>query len=340
MARDERLAESEAETPARPWLLAALGAVGGLGALAAVNQLIAMSAGELYSTLDGDESRYAWEYGDIEYTVRGRGAPLVLVHGIYAGASSFEYRHVFEALSRTHRVYAPDLLGFGLSARPPVVYTPELYVQLLLDFARQVMGAADHPVSVVASSLAATYAIRAAAEQPGLFERLGLIEPVAKDMAGVARPDPLGPLWRQLLRSPLIGQSLYNLASSRRSLRHYLRHHVYADPAAVTSGLVDYYYTAAHQHGARFAPASLISGTLDVSVAAPYAELSQPILLIWGKDSRVAPLDQAKAFRQTNPHAEMRVHDCGALPHVERPDEFVAEVADWLRAGSRPRANG
>ncbi|HEY7779270.1 MAG TPA: alpha/beta fold hydrolase [Ktedonobacterales bacterium] len=344
MGRDERMpamdADTDLGTAARPWLLAALGAAAGLGALAAANRIIAMSAGELYNVLEGDEGRYAWEHGDIAYTVRGRGAPLVLLHGIYAGASSFEYRRVFDALSQTHRVYAPDLLGFGLSARPPVVYTPELYIQLMLDFARQVMGAADNPVSVVASSLAASYAIRAAAEQPRLFERLVLIEPVGIDMDGSIRPTPIAPLMRRLLRTPLIGQGIYNVASSRRSMGYFLRHAVYADRAAVTSGLVDYYYTAAHQDGARYAPASFISGALDTPVAADYAELRQLILLVWGKDSKVAPLDQAKAFRQSNPRAEIRVLDCGALPQVERPDEFVSEVTTWLRAGTRPRANG
>jgi pimeloyl-ACP methyl ester carboxylesterase len=344
MGRDERSAETDVRTElgaaARPWLLAALGALAGLGALAAANQVIAMSAGELYNVLEGDEGRYAWEHGDIAYTVRGRGAPLLLLHGLYAGASSFEYRRVFEALSQTHRVYAPDLLGFGLSARPPVVYTPELYVQLILDFARQVMGAADNPVSVVATSLAATHAIRAAAQQPRLFERLALIEPVGIDMTGAARPAALGPVLRQVLRSPLIGQGIYNLASSRRGMGFFLRHEVYADRDAVTSGLVDYYYTAAHQEGARFASASFFSGTLDAPVAATYADLRQPILLIWGKDSRIAPLDRARAFRQSNPQAEIRVLDCGALPQVERPSEFVTEVTAWLRSGTRPRMNG
>lgn len=321
----------------RSWAAAAAGVAAGAGMLAATNRLIAMSAGELYSVLGGEEGRYAWDHGDIFYTVRGRGAPLVLVHGIYAGASSFEYRRVFEPLSRHYRVYALDLLGFGLSARPPIAYTPGHYIRLIQDFTRQVMGGADHPVSVVASTLGAAFTVRAIAERPNLFERLVLIEPTGLELLNSPRLTPEGQIARALLRSPLLGESLYNLIASYAGIRYFLKRQTYADPAAVTPDLVDYYHTSAHQRGARYAPASFISGGLDTPIAGAYPTLKQPILLVWGKDARITPLEQARAFRQSNPRAEIRVFDCGALPQDERPDEFVHEVSAWLRAGSRTR---
>lgn len=315
----------------------ALGAAAGASALALANRFIATAAGETYSTLRGEEGRYAWEHGDIFYTVRGRGAPLLLVHGIYAGASSFEFRRVFEPLSHQFRVYALDLLGFGLSARPPVTYTPELYVRLLQDFMRQVMGAADHPVSVIASTLGAAFAVRAVDEQPDLCARLVLIEPTGIETLSTARVSPARRAWRDLLRTPLVGQSLYNVVASRPSIRYFLRRLTYADPDAVTPALVDYYYSTAHQPGARYAPASFISGTLDTPIASAYERLRVPILLVWGKDARFTPLENARGFRQLNSRAELRVLDCGALPPDEVPDEFVREVGAWLRSSQRSR---
>jgi pimeloyl-ACP methyl ester carboxylesterase len=315
----------------------AIGLATGAGVLAVVNRLIAMSAGETYSVLRGDEGRYAWEHGDIFYTVRGRGAPLLLVHGIYAGASSFEYRRVFEPLARQFRVYALDLLGFGLSARPAVAYTPGLYIQLLQDFAGQVMGAADHPISVVASSLGAALTIRAVDERPDLFERLVLIEPTGIETLNSPSESPVRRSVRGVLRSPLLGQGVYNLVASRSSIRYFLKRQTYADPDAVTPALVDYYYTTAHQPGARFAPASFISGTLDTPVTSAYERLTVPILLVWGKDAPLTPLEQARGFRQHNTRAEIHVFDCGALPPDEVPDEFAREVGAWLRTSLRSR---
>lgn len=326
-----------ANTGSRAWGWAALGVAAATGVLAATNRLIAMTAGETYSTLGGEEGRFAWQHGDVFYAVRGRGAPLLLVHGVYAGASSFEYRRVFEPLSEQFRVYALDLLGFGLSARPRVDYTPALYIQLIRDFARQVMGAADHPVSVIASTLGAAFVVRAASEQPDLFSRLVLIEPTGIATLASHVRNPLTRITRALLSSPVLGEGLYNGITSRPSIRYYLRRQTYADHAAVTPALVDYYHTTAHQPGARYAPASFISGMLDTPIATAFASLTQPILLLWGKRARFTHVEQARAFRQQNPRADLRMFDCGALPQDEMPVEFVREVSAWLRHGTPSR---
>jgi pimeloyl-ACP methyl ester carboxylesterase len=332
--------QMQARASARGWIWTPLGLAAAAGGLAVANRLIAMSAGEPYSVLGGEEGRYAWEQGDVHYTVRGRGMPLLLVHGVYAGASSFEYRRVFEPLSREFRVYALDLLGFGLSARPPVMYTPQLYIRLIEDFTRQVIGGTDHPISIVASSLAAAFAIHAAANRPSLFERLVLIEPTGLEVLNAPRVTPDREIARRILRSPLVGQGLYNLVASRPSIRYFLKRQIYGHRTSVSDDLVDYYYLAAHQPGARFAPASFLSGTLDTPVGAVYPELKQRILLVWGKDARIAPLEQARAFRQANPLTEIRVLDSGALPQDELPEEFVREVSVWLRTTSRSRRRG
>ena len=101
----------------------------------------------------------------------------MLIHGIYVGASSYEFRHIFDNLARNFRVYSLDLLGFGNSERPALRYTPAMYIQLIGDFVRQVVGGADQPVSILAPSLTAALTIRVVASSPGLFARLILIEP-------------------------------------------------------------------------------------------------------------------------------------------------------------------
>lgn len=319
------------------WQIAALAAAGGISTLALVNKLADLSAGEPYSVLTGDQGRYAWTLGDIFYTVKGKGAPLILVHGIYAGASSYEFRHVFDLLARQFRVYALDLLGFGLSDRPPVRYTPVLYEELIEDFVRQVVGGVDQPVRAVASSLGAAFTIRAAAERPGLFERLVLIQPTGIEELSDARETLGRRFGRAVLRTPLLGQAIYHVIVSRLSISYFLKSQTYADPAEVSDDMVDYYYTLSHQPGARYAPASFISGMLNTPVASVYPLLKQPILLCWGKDARFSPLENARAFREANSRAELRVFDCGGLPQDELPEEFAREVSEWLLAPSPSR---
>jgi pimeloyl-ACP methyl ester carboxylesterase len=61
--------------------------------------------------------------GDLAYDKRGLGDPLVLVHGIYAGASHDEFSHNIDALSKHFTTYALDLLGLGDSDMPRMTYT-------------------------------------------------------------------------------------------------------------------------------------------------------------------------------------------------------------------------
>jgi pimeloyl-ACP methyl ester carboxylesterase len=319
----------------RGWQIVALAAAGGIGALVVARRL-SMPSAEPYSVLEGEQGRYAWTQGDIFYAVKGRGEPIVLVHGVYAGASSFEFRKVFNALAERFRVYAFDLLGFGLSDRPPVLYTPRLYAELVADFVRQVVGGVDNPVRVIASGLSAAFTILAAAEHTGLFSRLVLVEPTGiEDLAGDPE-EPTHRFQRWLLRTPLLGQGLYIMLTSRPSIRYFLRR-TYAKGADISDDLIDYYALMARQPGARFAPASFISGTLDTPIKGEYEGLRLPILLLWGKNATLTPLEHARAFRQSNPRADLRVFDCGSLPQDEVAEEFTREVTAWLEA-SRPSA--
>lgn len=325
---------------ARGWLAGGLTAAGTLGALAFYNVLADLAAGEPHSALDGDAGQFSWAHGDIFYVVKGQGEPLVLVHGVYAGASSYEFRRVFDTLARRFRVFAFDLLGFGLSDRPPLVYTPVLYEDLIEDFVRQVVGGMDHPVNVIASSLGAAFTIRAAADRPGLFNRLALVEPTGMENLANARETAARRIGRAVLRSPIVGQAIYNAIASRPSIRYFLKAQTYSDGQRVSDDMVDYYYTTAHQPGGRYAPASFISGTLNTPVASVYPLLKQPILLCWGKDARFTPLENARAFRQANSRAELRVFDCGGLPQDEAPEEFAREVGEWLAAGKTQPSRG
>jgi pimeloyl-ACP methyl ester carboxylesterase len=322
------------------WQVAAAIAAGGAGAVALAGWLGARLSGPADSMIEAEERRFAWRRGEVTYAVtyqvKGRGAPVVLIHGIYVGASSFEYRRIFDLLARDFRVYAVDLLGFGQSQRPPVMYAPTLYEALILDFLTQVVGAADHPAFVVASTLSAAFTIRAAAERPSLFSRLVLIEPTGiESRVGPAAP-PMQRALLAVLRSPLIGQAIYQALTSRVGLRYYLRR-VHSDPRAVTSKLVKTYYAQTHKPGARYPIASFISGALDTPVRDLYGLLRAPILLVWGQHARFTPLEQARAFRQANARAETRVYDCGDLPQEEKAAEFARDVIAWLLAPIRSR---
>src|SRR5579885_2619365 len=97
-------------------------------------------AADLNAAIGGERRTFSWIQGAVSYRVRGSGPPVILLHGIHAAASAYEMRRLFALLDAGYRVYAPDLLGFGLSDRPPLHYGADTYVALTGDFLREVVG--------------------------------------------------------------------------------------------------------------------------------------------------------------------------------------------------------
>ncbi|MBA3826352.1 MAG: alpha/beta hydrolase [Ktedonobacterales bacterium] len=302
-------------------------------AVAGLNRLISQTAPAPEAPMGLTPERYAWAGGDCVYSVGGKGQAVVLLHGIYAGASSFEFRHIFPLLLRNFRVFAPDLPGCGQSAHPPRVYDPETYIDFILDFVQQVVGGADAPVHVIASSLTGAYVIKAAERRPDLFERLILIEPTGIDHLAVA-PSAWQRFLGKLFRAPLVGTALYHGLVSRPGLRYYLKRQVYHDPTDVTDDVVDAYYAVGHVPNARYAASSFVGGSLNCDIADEFEMLTQPVLLCWGRHATFTPLEDAESFMERNVNTELAIFDHSAsLPQEEEADDFVTQVRNWLRAG-------
>ncbi|WP_418284210.1 alpha/beta fold hydrolase [Halorubrum sp. DTA46] len=303
----------------------------GVGALAALNTGLRYE-GELESPLDGDDGSVRWRGMEVAYTEAGSpdDPDLVLLHGINAAGSSGEWREVFDALAADYHVVAPDLPGYGRSDRPPLRYSAALYE----DFVRDFLDRFDEP-AVVASSLSAAYAARAAVDDGSSDDGVTLRGFVGVCPTTVAGPSPPKPWLRELIRSPLVGAALFNLIASKPSIRYFNADHGYDDPTSPSEEWIDYEWRTAHVENARFAPASFISGYLnsDLDLAAALAELDVPPTIVWGREAEVSPLADGRELADAS-DARLVVFDrAKLLPHVEHPDRFVETVEETLVAG-------
>ncbi|MCM3873017.1 MAG: alpha/beta fold hydrolase [Pyrinomonadaceae bacterium] len=308
----------------------------GMAALAAVNAAIRKNASDPDdSALGGEAHFFDWKYGRIFYKKAGTGhpgPPLVFVHGVGAGSSSFMWRKNFDVLARDFQVYAVDLLGFGLSDKPSTApYSADLYVELITDFIREVAG---HPVNIVASSLGAAYTIRVADEHPELIKSMVLNAPAGVDKLNT-RPGMAGAAFYGLLQSPVLGTSFYNVMASERSIRDYSLKHLFYDHRRVTNRVVANFYATSHQQGAQHAIAAFLSGYLNTDTRPAFSRLTQRVLLVWGKQDLTTPLSHAVALLEANPRASLEVLDyCRMMPEQEHPEKFNALVRDSFLARS------
>lgn len=306
----------------------------GVAALAALNAAIRRNATEPDDTaLGGNGHFFGWKHGRVFYTVSGvenPGLPLVFIHGIGAGSSSFMWRKNFDELAKHFPVYALDLLGFGFSDKPATAsYSADLYVELITDFIREVSG---YPANVIASSLGAAYSIRVADEHPELINAMVLNGPTGSDTLN-RRPGMAGAAFYGLLQSPVLGTSFYNVMASERSIREYARDHLFYNQDRVTDRLVTNLYATSHQPGAQHAIAAFLSGYLNTDTRSPFSRLTQPTLLIWGKQDTTTPLGKAVSLLQLNARARLEVFDyCRMMPEQEHPEKFNALVRNTLQA--------
>jgi pimeloyl-ACP methyl ester carboxylesterase len=309
-----------------------------LGTLAIVNKVTEAMAGELDTVLTGEERRYPWKYGDMFYKVQGARdtKPLVLIHSLGPGASSYQWRKNVDALAEQFRVYTPDLLGFGLSDHPTIDYDAELYADLISDFIKEaVKETVDQPAIVVAHGLTSAYVIAAAHRRPQLFERLVLLEPPPMILEE-AHPGPISTLWKLLLRAPIVGQFIYNLLTSRQAIRGYYDKQGYHNPGLITDELVEYIYTSAHQPNSRFAIASLLSNQLNLGVQEPFSHLKTPVVAVWGREGTLIPSEARAAFERVNPDIVVDIIDKASL-HIqdEQAGQFNNLIRDFARTAVR-----
>ena len=307
-------------------------ALGGaaFGALLALNGALSRTPPPpLKSTMPGEARRFKGDEGSIHYIVAGSGAPLVLVHGIGVAASSFEYRYVVELFSRSHMVYVPDLLGFGLSDHPDLEFAGSTYIKMLSDFLEREVRA---PAVLLGCGLSALYCIAVAAHQPDLVSAVALCMPSFPDGRSDL-PPPLRLAVDGVLSTPVVGNNLFRLMTARNALRSHLRERSYSNPDLVTESMVDAQYSMAHQPNALLAPHAYLAGRLGLDVSSELSGLKQSVLVLAGANAMPSPRNCIAHYVRLSPHVRVAmIANCGTLPHEEQPEQFVNAVHAWIDA--------
>ena len=101
------------------------------------------------------------------------GAPVVFLHGAGVDSASLSWGEVIGPFSTHHRVFAPDLPGYGQSSKPDIQYTMDFYVSFvehLLDVLHL------EKVSLVGLSLGGAIALALTLRSPVRVEKLVLVD--------------------------------------------------------------------------------------------------------------------------------------------------------------------
>jgi pimeloyl-ACP methyl ester carboxylesterase len=301
-----------------------------LGAAAIYNALSRKDVDNLSNLIGGDEGGFSWRGRRVAFTKRGDGPPILFLHNIGPASWSHEWRANLDYFAKSNTVFTLDLLGFGRSDRPPVRYTARMYISLISDFVNQVVG---DPCAIVASGLSGAYATVLAARDPQRFPAIVLVTPTG--LVRHSRQTTIGAdMGRLAVDAPIAGTAVFNAMVSRKSLRKLLREQ-YANDGMVTRDLVETYYCATHQRGARHAPAAFLTGHLNIEIRQAVRRLAQPALAVWGEDGAQSPAEEFRGFHSLKPDFQLAtIPGAGDIPQHERADDFNVIVSAWLNRQS------
>jgi len=275
-----------------------------------------------YVQVGGIRAHY-WKKGDA-------GDALVLLHGV--GCSILEFQQNIEALSKTHRVYALDLLGHGETGKPlDESYTVERQAQFVLDWMSAVGLESAH---ILGWSLGGRLALQCAAMKPQSVSSLVLVAPGGvDDNKGVI-------LELRLSTAPVLGE-LLGTRHSKYMMRK-IWEKVFFDPAPfVTDEFVEKKLELACQPGAHQAFLKCLRSILGIRsfLSGPVHDIQEkmlimdlPVLVIWGRDDQYFSVKHHERLVEKLRGVRVKLFDrCGHSPHIECADLFNETVAAFLK---------
>jgi pimeloyl-ACP methyl ester carboxylesterase len=267
--------------------------------------------------------------------VRGDRPPVLLLHGF--GASLGHWRHTLAAFQGEYPVYALDLLGFGGSSKAYTRLNSLIWAELVHDFWQTFLG---QPTILMGNSLGSVIAMTAAACYPQLAQ--GLVWFNLPDSTVLMAPSswlnrglsPVLQLFCWLLSSPLIITPLLWVARTRPQLRQALRQ-AYVQQAAIDDELLQLVQQPACALGADRALRAMTRYGVDVPLRSKAASLlphlTLPMLLIWGRQDRLVPVQLAQRCQDLNPLIQLVLLDqVGHCPQDEVPEQVNPLLHHWL----------
>jgi len=258
---------------------------------------------ENFVQIDGNKIRYL-ESGD-------SGNFLVLIHGL--GASAERWNKVVPIFEKFYHVIIPDLIGFGLSDKPVADYTPEFFLNFLEKFLDVLK--IKHPV-IIGSSLGGQISAEYTSAHPKDVKKLVLVSPAGAMKQSTPTLDTY------------IMAALY---PNEQSAKHAFEM-MESSGKEVEPEIVQRFVERMQLPNAKLAFMSTILGLKNSDVITPKLHSIQcPVLLIWGSDDPVIPIEHADLFASYIANCTFRKMDgCGHTPYVQDPDTFSSIVLDFL----------
>jgi 4,5:9,10-diseco-3-hydroxy-5,9,17-trioxoandrosta-1(10),2-diene-4-oate hydrolase len=274
-------------------------------------------------------ARTATVNGDVlHYHEAGEGPALILLHGAGPGVSAWSnFGGNIEHYAQSFRTILIDLPGFGGSGQPD-----DYPVSYLLYAANSIVGLMDQlgieKAHLLGNSLGGSVAVRFVLAHPDRADRIVLMGPGSALSIGLFAPRPSEGI-RRLME--------FGAAPSREKMEAFLRALVF-DQSLVTDELIDDRYQVAINPSTGGGLAAMQRANAkfhrDGELWREADQIKHEILITWGREDRVQPLDGAFVGFRLLENARLYVFPkCGHWAMIEQREEFQRVTTSFYEAG-------
>jgi pimeloyl-ACP methyl ester carboxylesterase len=255
----------------------------------------------------------------LRYGVSGDGPPVVVVHG--TPWSSFNLRHLIQALSQEFTVYYYDLIGYGQSDKSPG--------DVSLGIQNQVLGhLLDHwqleRPSIIGHDFGGTTVLRTHLISGRDFDKIVLIDPVAVSPWG-------SPFFEHVNAHEAAFAGVPDYIHEA-IVRAYVKTAAFKPIDGDTLDAIVLPWTEPGGKAAFYRQIAQANSGYTDDMQPLYARISKPVLIIWGREDTWIPLERGEALHDMIPGSLFHViPDAGHLVIEEQPDQLFNNIHLFLK---------
>ena len=262
---------------------------------------------------------YTFEGRPVRYGVAGDGPPLVIVHG--TPWSSFNMRHLVNALSKDFKVHYHDLIGYGQSDKTPGDVSLGIQNQIL-DKLIDYWGLKTPPI--IGHDFGGTTVLRTHILNARAFEKIVLIDPVSLSPWG-------SPFFKHVneYEDAFAGVPDY---IHEAIVRAYINTAAFKPIDEETMKMTIHPWADSDGKSAFYRQIAQADSAFTDEVQSLYPRITKPVMILWGKEDTWIPLDRGNLLHEMIPGSLFHViPDAGHLVIEEQPELLVDKILPFLQ---------
>ncbi|MHB8062872.1 MAG: alpha/beta fold hydrolase [Ruminiclostridium sp.] len=250
------------------------------------------------------------------------------MHGGSLDNAMISWKEVIELMGNQYDIYAIDMLGYGESDKPDIVYSIPMYVEFLYDILQQLN---IEKTNLVGLSLGGAISIGLSLKFPQMVDKLVIV-----DAWGLVDRMPFHTIGRWYVNSWLNAKSYEWIGKSKKLIRWSLESTMIGDKNRVSDELVTTLYNLVNEPKSTIPWTSLQRYEMGkrkatTDLASHLNELEMPVLIVNGEKDIAVPVKSAINASKIIKNSQLHImKGCRHWAQKERPEEFVQILGAFL----------